>query len=58
MGLFEKHNKKKDKCPSLERKPSSDWVTCTHANNPTAIRVCSYEHCPVVNSDTDSSRQD
>lgn len=41
------HVEKKRKCSSLDRRPASDWVTCMHVDNHTAIRVCSFQHCPV-----------
>lgn len=41
------HDQYKRKCGHLDRSPCSDWVTCLHKDNPTALQVCSDEHCPV-----------
>jgi hypothetical protein len=48
--MWNRHRKKRDECASLERKFGSDWVTCSHPDNPTALSVCSYEHCPIIDS--------
>lgn len=44
--MFEDHKKYKKKCDHLDRRPCADWVTCLHKDNPTGVKVCSYEHCP------------
>lgn len=44
---YAEHQKFKRHCDWLDRKFESDNVTCLHADNPTAIMVCSSEHCPV-----------
>ena len=47
---YGRHRKVARKCPFLDRRPSSDWVTCTHTDNPTAIQICSDEHCPIYDN--------
>jgi hypothetical protein len=43
---FSRHQDRKRNCSFLDRSFSSDWVTCLHDDNPTALQVCSFEHCP------------
>ena len=43
---YSRHKEFKRNCTWLDRSPGSDWVTCRHIENPTALQVCSYEHCP------------
>ena len=40
------HKRKARKCKFRDNRPGSDWVTCDHTDNPTALKVCSEEHCP------------
>ena len=44
---YTKHKKKRRACKFLDHTPKSDWNTCPHLLNPTAIQVCSDEHCPI-----------
>lgn len=44
---YDKHKKKRRNCEYLDRTFSADWVTCLNDKNPTAIQVCSDEHCPM-----------
>jgi hypothetical protein len=55
--MWEGHQRKKRKCSSLERNPNSDWVTCTHVDNPTALGVCSHEHCSIVSLCIETKRE-
>jgi hypothetical protein len=36
----------KRNCNKLDMSHGSDWNTCLHVDNPTAIQICSPEHCP------------
>jgi len=47
-------NTKRRGCIHRDRSYGSDWVTCLHRNNPTAIRVCNYDHCPTDDLVTNS----
>jgi hypothetical protein len=47
---YEKHQRKKRKCSFFDTSFFSDSVTCLNPDNPTAIQVCSDEHCPLKNS--------
>jgi len=44
---YSKHKQKSRRCEYLDRSVGSDWVTCLNDKNPTAIKVCSDEHCPM-----------
>jgi hypothetical protein len=50
---FSWHQTRKRNCQSLDRSFGADWVTCLHADNPTALQVCSHEHCPERVSETE-----
>jgi hypothetical protein len=44
---YDAHQKFKRTCGFLDPSFNSDNVTCLHIDNPTAIKVCSFEHCPM-----------
>lgn len=46
MIRYRRHQEFKRNCGKLDRSYGSDWNTCRHAGNPTAINICSPEHCP------------
>lgn len=45
---YAKHKKKSRSCEYLDRTAGADWVTCLNDKNPTALEVCSDEHCPLT----------
>lgn len=44
---YKQHQEKKRKCPFWDH-TNNDWVSCAHTDNPTVIKVCSAEHCPIT----------
>ena len=44
---YQEHSKKRRACFFLDHSFGGDWVTCNHSGNPTALQVCSHEHCPL-----------
>jgi hypothetical protein len=46
MREYVKHLTFKVNCKQLDRSFGSDWNTCMHKDNPTAIMICSAEFCP------------
>jgi hypothetical protein len=43
-----RHKEGRRSCEHLDHAFGCDWHTCLHPDNPTAINVCSYEHCPII----------